>query len=84
MAGFPVPILHGLCTYGYATRHIQNQFPDKTITGVKGRFSSPVLPAQTLVTKMWFEGDKCLYEGYLGQNLPHINFFVKIFEKTVF
>ena len=63
MAGFPVPILHGLCTYGYATRHIQNQFPDEEIVGVKGRFSSPVLPGQTLITKMWNDGDKCLYEG---------------------
>ena len=63
MAGFPVPILHGLCTYGYATRHIQNQFPEETIVGVKGRFSSPVLPGQTLITKMWKDGDKCLYEG---------------------
>ena len=35
MAGFPVPILHGLCTYGYASRHIMNKFPEKTITGIK-------------------------------------------------
>jgi len=67
MAGFPVPILHGLCTYGYATRHIQNRFPEETITGVKGRFSSPVLPGQTLITKMWREGDKCLYEVWIKE-----------------
>ena len=60
MAGFKEPILHGLCTYGYAVRHIQNQYPDRTITGVKGRFSSPVLPGQTLITKMWEEGEKVL------------------------
>jgi len=67
MAGFPVPILHGLCTYGYATRHIQNQFPEETIVGVKGRFSSPVLPGQTLITKMWKDGDKCLYEVWIKE-----------------
>ena len=67
MAGFSEPILHGLCTYGYATRHIQNKFPEETIFGVKGRFSSPVLPGQTLITKMWREGDKCLYEVWIKE-----------------
>merc|ERR1711962_90190 len=68
MAGFKEPILHGLCTYGYAVRHIQNQFPDRTITGVKGRFSNPVLPGQTLITKMWEDGEKVLFEVWIKES----------------
>ena len=68
MAGFSEPILHGLCTYGYAVRHIQNQFPERTITGVKGRFSSPVLPGETLITKMWEDGEKVLFEVWIKES----------------
>jgi len=62
MAGFKVPILHGMCTYGYAVRHIQNQYPETPISAIKGRFSSPVLPGDILVTKMWKDGEKVLFE----------------------
>lgn len=68
MAGFKTPILHGMCTYGFAVRHMQNQYPDKVITTIKGRFSSPVLPGETLVTKMWEEGDKVLFEVWVKES----------------
>ena len=68
MAGFQTPILHGMCTYGYAVRHIQNQYPDKVITAIKGRFSSTVDPGQTVITKMWEDGDKVLFEVWIKES----------------
>jgi len=60
MAGFPRPILHGLCTYGTACRAIIstvcNYDPTK-ITGFDVRFSAPVFPGETVVTEMWQDGN---------------------------
>jgi acyl dehydratase len=60
MAGFPRPILHGLCTYGTACRAlistVCNYDADK-IAGFDGRFSAPVFPGETIVTEMWVDGN---------------------------
>jgi acyl dehydratase len=59
MAGFPRPILHGLCTYGTACRSaistVCNYDPTK-IVGFDVRFSAPVFPGETIVTEMWVDG----------------------------
>jgi len=54
--GFPRPILHGLCTYGYALRAILS----KTCNGevqrfkeFKARLSGVVYPGDSLVTQGW-------------------------------
>lgn len=52
-AGYPRPILHGLCFFGISGKHIYQSFgPFKNI-GV--RFAGVVLPGQTLRTEMWKE-----------------------------
>lgn len=56
MAGFPKPILHGLCTYGVAGRALVAELGggDATkVTAVSARFSSPVFPGETLTTSVW-------------------------------
>jgi acyl dehydratase len=59
LAGFPRPILHGLCTYGTACRAIISTVckydPDR-IAGFDARFSAPVFPGETIVTEMWVDG----------------------------
>lgn len=57
--GFPVPILHGLCTYGTACRAILTQvckYDHTKITDFDVRFSSPVYPGETIITDCWIDG----------------------------
>jgi len=65
LAGFKQPILHGLCSFGHSVRHVLLQYangdPSK-LRAVKGRFSRPVVPGQTLVTEMWREGDRVHFQ----------------------
>jgi acyl dehydratase len=59
IAGFPRPILHGLCTYGVAGRALVAELGggDATrITAVGARFTSPVFPGETLTTSIWRTG----------------------------
>jgi acyl dehydratase len=57
-AGFPVPILHGLCTYGTACRTILKEVATYDHTRIRGfdvRFSSPVYPGETILTDLWVD-----------------------------
>ncbi len=56
--GFPRPILHGLCTYGYALRAILYKACDGDVgrfKEFKGRLSGVVYPGDTLVTEGWVD-----------------------------
>jgi acyl dehydratase len=58
-AGFPAPILHGLCTYGIACRAILQTvaaYDHTRITGFDARFSAPVYPGESIATDMWVDG----------------------------
>lgn len=56
LAGFPKPILHGLCTYGVAGRALVSELGgnDATkVSAIAARFTSPVFPGDTLTTSIW-------------------------------
>ena len=58
--GFDRPILHGLCTYGYATRAILHQTcggDPQRFREFKARFAEVVYPGETLTTEGWRAGD---------------------------
>jgi acyl dehydratase len=58
--GFPRPILHGLCTYGFTGRALLRALCDnepERFDSMYGRFSRPVLPGDELVTSIWRTGD---------------------------
>jgi acyl dehydratase len=55
-AGFDRPILHGLCTMGFATRMLLDEFAPgepELLESLFVRFSKPVLPGETIVTEMF-------------------------------
>jgi acyl dehydratase len=57
-AGFPRPILHGLCTYGFAGHAILRACCDYRADALKElhvRLSAPVFPGETLRTEVWTE-----------------------------
>ncbi|MEI7543991.1 MAG: MaoC/PaaZ C-terminal domain-containing protein [Mycobacteriaceae bacterium] len=59
LAGFPTPILHGLCTYGFAGRALLAELAGgqaSRLTAVAARFSAPVFPGETLTTSIWRTG----------------------------
>jgi acyl dehydratase len=59
MAGFPRPILHGLCTYGFTGRALLHTLcggDPARFRSMSGRFSSPVFPGEALTVRMWREG----------------------------
>jgi acyl dehydratase len=56
--GFDKAILHGLCTYGYATRAVLHGLCDGVLTRFKEfkvRFADVVYPGETLTTEGWKE-----------------------------
>jgi 3-hydroxyacyl-CoA dehydrogenase/3a,7a,12a-trihydroxy-5b-cholest-24-enoyl-CoA hydratase len=58
LLGYPKPILHGLCTYGYAARALLKTFGAKDplrFKSLKARFSSHIFPGETIQTEMWQE-----------------------------
>lgn len=61
--GFDQPILHGLCTYGYAGRALLRGVcagdPEKLAT-FRGQFSQPVFPGDTLIVRSWNEGARVI------------------------
>ncbi|XP_026397121.1 enoyl-CoA hydratase 2, peroxisomal-like isoform X2 [Papaver somniferum] len=85
VAGFSRPILHGLCTLGFAVRAIIKCVCNGEPTRVKsilGRFLLHVYPGETLITEMWVEDSRVLYKtkvkernktvlsGYVGIHPP--------------
>lgn len=58
-AGFPRPIIHGLCTYGTAARAILKAvcgYDHTKMTGFDVRFSAPMFPGETLLVDLWKDG----------------------------
>jgi acyl dehydratase len=63
--GFDRPILHGLCTYGFAVRALVNDVLGGEVArfrSFKARFSSVVYPGDTLTTKAWKTGGRYLVQ----------------------
>jgi acyl dehydratase len=58
-AGFARPILHGMCTYGFATRAVLEVacgYDAGRLRSLGARLSAPVYPGELLRTELWVDG----------------------------
>lgn len=65
-AGFPRPILHGLCTYGITCRAVLQTYAGYDPARIKShaaRFSSPVFPGETITVDLWKDGEVVSFEA---------------------
>jgi acyl dehydratase len=65
-AGYPRPILHGMCTYGITCRGILQAYADYdagAITRHAARFTSPLYPGETVTMEMWKDGSVISFEA---------------------
>jgi len=63
--GFPKPILHGLCTYGFTGRALLHGLcggDPARFRSMEGRFTKPVFPGESLTVKMWVDGGSALFQ----------------------
>ncbi|MGO4257246.1 MaoC/PaaZ C-terminal domain-containing protein [Marmoricola sp. RAF53] len=58
-AGFPAPILHGLCSYGIVLRTVTDELlggDAAKVGGFSARFAGVVFPGETIRVQAWDEG----------------------------
>ena len=79
VGGFPKPILHGLCTYGFTGRALLSSLcgnDPARFKAMEGRFSSPVLPGEALTIKIWTgegAGKTAIFQTVRGDGRVVIN-----------
>jgi acyl dehydratase len=62
-AGFPKPILHGLCTYGIGAKALVDEFLDGDVSRVASygaRFAGVLYPGETLKANVWKDAGRLL------------------------
>jgi len=65
LASFERPILHGLCSFGYAGRALLNALCDgdpARFRSMSARFAKPGYPGDWLSTRIWVDGELAVFE----------------------
>ena len=68
-AGFPAPILHGLCTYGIVLREVTEALLDSDAAAVGSfgaRFAGVVFPGEAIRIRAWDLGDRIAIDAAVG------------------
>jgi acyl dehydratase len=68
-AGFPGPILHGLCTFGVAGHAILKTlcgYDATRLVALDARFSAPVFPGEVIRTELWRDGTKVHFRALVA------------------
>ncbi len=72
-AGFPAPILHGLCSYGIVLREVVQGLLGSDATAVRSfaaRFAGVVFPGETIRVQAWDEGERILVAATVASDDP--------------
>ena len=67
-AGYPRPILHGLCTFGVAAHAVLQavcHYDASRLASFAARFSSPAFPGETISVDIWREGDVVSFQAWV-------------------
>jgi acyl dehydratase len=75
---FKGPILHGLCTYGFATRAIIHEICKGNVSMLKefkARFTSEVYPGEILTTQAWKSDDRYIIQVRTDRSVVLANSF---------
>ncbi len=68
-AGFPAPILHGLCSYGIVLRTVVDDALEgdaAAVRGFRGRFAGVVFPGETIRVRTWDEDGRVLVRATIA------------------
>jgi acyl dehydratase len=70
-AGFPAPILHGLCSYGIVLRTVVDALLDSDTAAVRGfsaRFAGVVFPGETIRVRAWDEPEQVVVSATIASD----------------
>ncbi|HZJ05711.1 MAG TPA: MaoC/PaaZ C-terminal domain-containing protein [Nocardioidaceae bacterium] len=73
LAGYPEPILHGLCSYGIVLRIVVDELLDADVSVVAGfnaRFAGVVFPGETIRVQAWDEGERVIVSATIAGGAP--------------
>jgi acyl dehydratase len=82
VGGFPRPILHGLCTFGYAVRAVLHKACNRDVTRFKElrtRFSGVVYPGDTLITEGWkIDSERYVIQAHTDRGIVLNNAYARV------
>jgi acyl dehydratase len=67
-AGYPRPILHGLCTFGMAAHALVKAvcgYDAARLASFAARFTSPAFPGETISVDIWQEGNEVSFQAWV-------------------
>ncbi|HET6153555.1 MAG TPA: MaoC/PaaZ C-terminal domain-containing protein [Marmoricola sp.] len=75
-AGFPAPILHGLCSYGIVLRTVTDELLGGDAAKVKSfsaRFAGVVFPGETIRVQAWTEAERIVVSATIASSREERN-----------
>lgn len=75
-AGFPAPILHGLCSWGIVLREVTDALlggDASKVAGFSARFAGVVFPNETIGIKAWDNGSEIVVQAFIVSDVEARN-----------
>ena len=75
----PIPLRR--CTLGFSTRHVLRRFAGNDparLRFVRARFAGPICPGETLLTRMWQEEGRVVFEALVKDKVVLSHAYARI------